>query len=627
MVMDKEVCFGIVESIESLWERRELVDFTVQVENHEIKCHRFILGACSKFFSAMFRSGMKDSQNDFAVIEHVSRDIFVDILRALYTGSDVLTQDNVIAVWHASNLLQIDVMIRQCENKVVQWLTVENFENMSINAKLSDSKRVLETIFDFMLANFEKVRDTQTFLEMSPGRFLDFIESYKLVVGSEDLVLESILKWIEYSPEGFPNSSVTSFVAKSSSEMVVANFTTETSSKNTENELNASTSFETKILKTCVSNSSVGDSASDTSKADAKSVVPHIKQENKPKRLDMLTDLIKAARTCLASPGCLQWLYGNPLCESLPEVKDVLFKASMYHCSGQGHLLRASSHRIGSELEHFAVFSTHKEIKAYSMERDEVFQIPLCGALSAHSMRFLISENDIYTFRGNSSIYILRGYTWQTMFSLNNNAPNLINHDNFFWELNGQYGKINKFNLRNANETVSPFVDLPANVERVDLCLSWNKRILLFSNEYNNTNQINETIVHSLDVSLKTWTKLENMNESMAWAKSFRDDTTTYILQTTGEVWAVLERTPDVITFECLGKMWVKPKSILGAVIYERELIIFGNNDTNDLPDITKLSCPPDSFTKIRCYSYSDNIYSNVVFAALPKKYYPSPSK
>uniref|UniRef100_A0AC34FPI4 BTB domain-containing protein n=1 Tax=Panagrolaimus sp. ES5 TaxID=591445 RepID=A0AC34FPI4_9BILA len=50
-------------------------DFTIQVEDKEIKAHKFILRQCSPFFEAMFNSGMKEAQESKVKFEGFSYDV------------------------------------------------------------------------------------------------------------------------------------------------------------------------------------------------------------------------------------------------------------------------------------------------------------------------------------------------------------------------------------------------------------------------------------------------------------------------------------------------------------------------------------------------------------------------
>ncbi|CAL1547911.1 unnamed protein product, partial [Lymnaea stagnalis] len=187
-----------MNSIKKLYSRREVEDFIIEVDNTEIRCHRFILASCSEFFCGLFRSGMREVTYGRASLQGISCETFHLILHAIYTASDVITEGNVIAIWHASNQLQIDFMIELCEKTVVKMLSLDNFEEVYRNAKLINSRQVLCAIRTFMCEHFVLIRKMKTFLELSYNEIVSLVSDDKLVVESEDQVLESIMEWIEH---------------------------------------------------------------------------------------------------------------------------------------------------------------------------------------------------------------------------------------------------------------------------------------------------------------------------------------------------------------------------------------------------------------------------------------------
>ncbi|CAL1548634.1 unnamed protein product, partial [Lymnaea stagnalis] len=195
--MNTKIAVGVMESIKEIYLRHELEDFVVKIEDTEIKCHRFIL-SCSKYFCEHFRSGIKEVTDGRDPLRGISCDTFKLILEALYTGINVVTKDNAIAIWFASIQLQIDFMIELCEKMVVKMLSLDNFEEIYRNAKLINSKQIIGAIPNFVKMHFVQVRRMKTFYELPYRQFLNIVRDQKLVAECEDLVLESIMEWVEY---------------------------------------------------------------------------------------------------------------------------------------------------------------------------------------------------------------------------------------------------------------------------------------------------------------------------------------------------------------------------------------------------------------------------------------------
>ncbi|CAL1539775.1 unnamed protein product, partial [Lymnaea stagnalis] len=193
MLTKPEIACAIIEGISSVREDEELQDFVVEVEGTEFKCHRLIISACSGFFRGLLRSGMKESQKQRTKLEAVSMETFASILETLYTGCDNLTRDNVLNVWLAADQLQITFIFNNCVDFITNNISKDNVIE---TANKLGSDLILSHVRDFVTKNYEKFINTDTFLCLRETYLLDIIKSQDLVVSTEDIVVESILKWV-----------------------------------------------------------------------------------------------------------------------------------------------------------------------------------------------------------------------------------------------------------------------------------------------------------------------------------------------------------------------------------------------------------------------------------------------
>ncbi|CAL1541700.1 unnamed protein product, partial [Lymnaea stagnalis] len=192
-----EIACAIIEGISSVREVEGLQDFVVEVEGKEFKCHRLILSACSGFFRGLLRSGMKESQKKRKKLQGVSKETFAAILETLYTGRDNLTRDNMLKVLLAADKLQITFVLNNCVNFISKNIySVNNWETFHSIANEIGSVVTLSNVRDFIKRNYEQVMRSKTFLCLTEHDLLDIIKSQDLVVSSEDIVIESILYWI-----------------------------------------------------------------------------------------------------------------------------------------------------------------------------------------------------------------------------------------------------------------------------------------------------------------------------------------------------------------------------------------------------------------------------------------------
>lgn len=121
------------EGIEEIWEDRSFSDIVVNVGPRSYHCHKIILSSLSAYFSAMFRSGMQETLNGTVYLQNIEADVFEAVLRFMYTGNNVITQENVEGLLEAAVMLQIKCLQEQCESflkKLIGKLLIYSLKNL-----------------------------------------------------------------------------------------------------------------------------------------------------------------------------------------------------------------------------------------------------------------------------------------------------------------------------------------------------------------------------------------------------------------------------------------------------------------------------------------------------------------
>ncbi|CAL1541694.1 unnamed protein product, partial [Lymnaea stagnalis] len=224
MLAKPEIACAIIEGISSVREDEELQDFVVEVEGKEFKCHRLILSACSGFFRGLLRSGMKEKQKQRTKLDGVSTETFAAILEILYTGRDNLTRDNML-IWETSSQLMYTNIIERCEQFLINNTSLENWNIIYATSKKLGSELILSHARDFIKKNYEQVIKSKSFLCLHENDLLEIIKSQDLVVSTEDVVVWSILYWVNNGSQiasetiaGSLNDNASSFLSKEKAE-------------------------------------------------------------------------------------------------------------------------------------------------------------------------------------------------------------------------------------------------------------------------------------------------------------------------------------------------------------------------------------------------------------------------
>ncbi|KAH9490570.1 hypothetical protein Btru_034136 [Bulinus truncatus] len=185
---------GVFQCVSRGSNRGMFCDFTVVVEGLEFPCHKFVLNACSGFFEALLRSDMKERQENKVTIHGISKEIFKMILDAVYIGSDILTQQNMVDTWNAAHQLQIDFLMSECEDFVTKNINSVNCCSIYFNAVLLQSAKVCDFVLSYMVKHFFSFAVSANFSVLEYEVFLQMLQNKELPV-CVDFQVEAILKW------------------------------------------------------------------------------------------------------------------------------------------------------------------------------------------------------------------------------------------------------------------------------------------------------------------------------------------------------------------------------------------------------------------------------------------------
>ena len=183
------------EGLEKLWVTGAHSDITVHVENKTFHCHKAVLFATSPYFDAMFSSGMRETVSGEITFKDMAADTFELVMEYIYTGKDVVTQDNVIKLLKASSLLQIRTLCEKCEEILVPYLDQENCIDIWRLSLIHSWEKVKIGAFKIILKSFMDLVKQDAFMRLDPYEVIQIVKDDALNVPSEEDVVESVLKW------------------------------------------------------------------------------------------------------------------------------------------------------------------------------------------------------------------------------------------------------------------------------------------------------------------------------------------------------------------------------------------------------------------------------------------------
>ncbi|XP_059170048.1 uncharacterized protein LOC131951707 [Physella acuta] len=569
----------IFKSLENVWTNKLLCDVTVKVQDDTFECHRLLLAVASDFFMALFRSGMKEVTENFVVLHDIPSEAFHLILKGLYTGANVLSAENYIDVWRAAHQLQIQTVIHLCEHFASKNITADTWETIFTVAKSLQSERVLAKLQEYMINNFNEVCISPIFLQFTFEDLRDLIKSQDLVVSSEDLVMESVIRWVNYDPK------------------------VKNERKEGTKELHEDTSTKEKQGK-------------------------NVMLDKIGSRKVYLNKLLRKVRTCLVSPLVLSSIRKMDLLLEDRDSRDIIGYAISYNAEDFRHCQcpSAALTRSGSGYMHAGVYlgrlGRFRAINASS----EKSYILSCSHYFDGGIQIVTFDGTLYlagelSYRRNGcNLYVLTGKNCTQVKDLSCHNVLLVSHGDFIYILNKDEKVVYRMNPNKESMPLEKFTEFPENNNSVMHTMFLQNVLLLFCSE--TQNGIDKTAVYKMEISSKIWTRLTNLDGPAKQLISFKNDKHYYILQTNGSLWLVLYSShTGNIGFKFLVKLWNFTKKLYGGFTFQSKLIICGNKLDTDPTQEKKLSEVPHHFKCIRYLGADDENVSNFIPVTIPKAY------
>ncbi|KAJ5078893.1 pep-cterm sorting domain-containing protein [Anaeramoeba ignava] len=177
-------------------EEESYFDFEIICEQNKtsFKTHKSILSSRSQYFKSLFKSKMKEYQENKMILKDVSSSILSSILNYFYSGKIEINLENAVEILIFSSKYLIDELIEICLKFIKNNLQIETIVDV---LKLSESmnlNQLLNSSYKFISKNFEEFIKTSFFLELEENH-LNSILSNDYILINEFKIFQSIIKW------------------------------------------------------------------------------------------------------------------------------------------------------------------------------------------------------------------------------------------------------------------------------------------------------------------------------------------------------------------------------------------------------------------------------------------------
>ncbi|XP_059164327.1 kelch repeat and BTB domain-containing protein 12-like [Physella acuta] len=580
MAVSEHLAKAVVNAIDKQLNNCTYHDVTVTVEGTEFQCHRFLLSASSKFFRALFQSGMRENQDRKVELKQMTSETFGLVLDCIYKAKNVLSVDNVSDVWQAANQLQIDFLLEACELFQIKRLSKDSCIEINIEAKHLDSKKLLELSWDVLIKDFDYLRKTDDILYLDFEDMKRLVTSDDLEINSEDVVIDLILRWAEFIPQSDErkHTDVFEHESKGSTNIVLI-------AASNEKEKDTKEIDKRQRLEKC-SKTAKNEVCDEINKRKNTST-SIVKEDYKYNRLSFVHELLSVSKIGLISGACFQKLLDSETVSQSPEafaiVKEALgqhLKPSkqFYYCPPQ------ATHRPKSLLANVVITIVCDSVFKMSCRTNDGTWYQLqppqirCTAVGFEESIYVLSNfiNQYAAYRYNPNTNI-----WTNIVCLNPERNNcqLVSLDNYIYAIGGDNStSIDRFNAKDEQQKPGSgkwekVGDLKMAVTNM-MATTVGNSIVVFGSEAatSTTTTVQSFNTHTLTSHFYT----DNMSGVASNMVSFKDRSDTYVLQQTGALWKLAACNDHILKMEFCTVLFEEKFKLSAALIQNEELLLLG---------------------------------------------------
>ncbi|XP_011195499.2 kelch-like protein diablo [Zeugodacus cucurbitae] len=188
----------LFEEIWKSYDEQDLIDVTFKVSNPPglVPAHRLILSAASPHFRKLFHT--EQGLSPVIEIHHIDGETFERLVGFCYTGTALLTRDNVEKMLKAAKLLKLDDMVAICIDFLIDHIRLFDMQWLYDLERETQCALLADRIKSYEVDNFNKISQNIDFLNFNAEKLQALVESNNLNVNSEEHALEAIERWYKH---------------------------------------------------------------------------------------------------------------------------------------------------------------------------------------------------------------------------------------------------------------------------------------------------------------------------------------------------------------------------------------------------------------------------------------------
>uniref|UniRef100_A0A3Q4BU72 Kelch-like protein 25 n=1 Tax=Mola mola TaxID=94237 RepID=A0A3Q4BU72_MOLML len=194
---------SVLTSLNTMRKQCMFTDVTLWAGDRSFPCHRAVLAACSHYFEAMFSGGLRESlDSDVNFRDSIHPEVLELLLDFAYSSRVIINEENAESLLEAGDMLQFHDVRDAAAEFLEKHLHSSNCLGMMLLSDAHQCKRLYELSWRMCLVYYETLRESEDFYCLSKDKLLELILSDELEIDDEQIVFNSVMRWIRYDLEG-----------------------------------------------------------------------------------------------------------------------------------------------------------------------------------------------------------------------------------------------------------------------------------------------------------------------------------------------------------------------------------------------------------------------------------------
>ncbi|XP_073400557.1 actin-binding protein IPP isoform X2 [Dendrobates tinctorius] len=187
----------VLQQMNKMRQQLEFCDLHVHIGQVVFGVHKLVLAASSPYFAALLSGGMKESAGDVVQIQEVEANIFHLLLDFIYTGSVLISPENVQELMTAADMFQLNHVVALCCDFLKEQIEPGNCIGFFQFSEQLACQPLLEFTESYIHAHFPAAQQGEEFLMLTKEQLIRLLRSEELCIEDEHQVFSAAMSWLQ----------------------------------------------------------------------------------------------------------------------------------------------------------------------------------------------------------------------------------------------------------------------------------------------------------------------------------------------------------------------------------------------------------------------------------------------